>query len=115
MKWFRHALVAAMLFSAVPAALAQAPGTSPSRTPLTGTAPSGAPATHNTTTNESKTGAKPVPKPGGGPGLVWVNSASKAYHCPGSRYYGTTKQGSYMTEAAAKAAGNHPAQKKGCS
>lgn len=43
----------------------------------------------------------------GDPGRVWVNSGSKAYHCPGERYYGKTKRGEYMTEAAAKAAGAH--------
>ena len=26
--------------------------------------------------------------PGGGDGKVWVNSASKVYHCPGSKYFG---------------------------
>lgn len=45
--------------------------------------------------------------PGGGPGMVWVNTKSKAYHCSGTKYYGKTKAGSYMTEADAKAAGNH--------
>ena len=39
--------------------------------------------------------------------MVWVNSGSKAYHCPGERYYGKTRRGEYMTEAAAKAAGAH--------
>ncbi len=49
---------------------------------------------------------------GGGPGLVWVNPKSKVYHIQASRWYGRTKQGKYMTEAEAKAAGNHPAPGK---
>ena len=50
--------------------------------------------------------------PGGGPGMVWVNG--KVYHCMGDRYYGKTKRGSYMTEAAAKAAGDHGVGGKAC-
>ena len=45
---------------------------------------------------------------------VWVNSSSHVYHCPGSRYYGTTKRGSYATEAEARANGNRPAYGQAC-
>lgn len=61
-----------------------------------------------------KTPAAPAAA-GGGAGQVWVNPASKVYHCQGDRYYGKTKTGSYMTEAAAKAAGDRPSGGKACS
>ncbi|GGA78454.1 hypothetical protein GCM10011507_32100 [Edaphobacter acidisoli] len=53
--------------------------------------------------------------PGGGPGMVWVNSSSNVYHCPGSQFYGKTKSGSYMTEAEAKAKGAHADHNHPCS
>jgi hypothetical protein len=52
--------------------------------------------------------------PGGGNGKVWVNTTSKVYHCEGSKDYGTTKAGEYMTEADAKAKGFHGVKGKVC-
>ncbi|NYF80105.1 DUF3761 domain-containing protein [Granulicella arctica] len=40
-----------------------------------------------------------------GPGFVWVNPSKKVYYCYGTRYYGKTRHGVYMTEAEARAQG----------
>jgi hypothetical protein len=45
---------------------------------------------------------------------VWVNTASKVYHCPGTRYYGKTSRGTYMTEVEAQAHGHRPAYGRLC-
>lgn len=42
--------------------------------------------------------------------VVWVNTKSGIYHFRGTHNYGTTKQGTYICEASAKAAGDRAAE-----
>jgi hypothetical protein len=45
---------------------------------------------------------------------VWVNTNSGVYHCPGTRWYGRTKQGAYMSQREAQEKGNWPAYGNFC-
>lgn len=84
-----------------------APAATSKPAPATTAAPASAPAA------TSKTGTM-APVAGGGADKVWVNTASNVYHCPGTKYYGTTKAGAYMTEAEAKARGARPDHGQPC-
>jgi hypothetical protein len=42
--------------------------------------------------------------------VVWVNARSRVYHFAGTHNYGHTKEGAYMCEADAEAAGNRAAK-----
>ncbi|WP_058188682.1 DUF3761 domain-containing protein [Terracidiphilus gabretensis] len=94
---------------------APAPAAKPSSTPAPAPTPTPAPAKPASTSGEAKSTAPKTVAPGGGPGMVWLNTSSKVYHCYGGADYGTTKAGKYMSEADAKNAGGRPSGGKACS
>lgn len=75
-----------------------------------------APAPASKSMAASKSAPAATPAAGGGAGQVWVNTSSKtkAYHCQGSKWYGTTKEGKYMSASDAQAAGYHAAKGEKC-
>lgn len=45
---------------------------------------------------------------------VWVNASSGVYHCRGSRWYGNTRRGRYMSQSRAEADGYRAAHHRTC-
>jgi hypothetical protein len=102
--------------SAKSAASAPAPAAAPAPAPKQNSAPAATTSSAASSTPKSAgSRSAKTPAPGGGPGLVWVNTGTNVYHCYGAEFYGTTKAGKYMSEADAKAAGARPERNKPCS
>lgn len=67
-----------------------------------------------TPSQEEKTAPTQRQRSGNSDVKVWVNTNSGVYHCPGTRWYGNTKQGKYMTQGQAQDANYRPAYGKVC-
>ena len=86
-----------------PAPMAPAPAAAPKPAPMkTAARPTGA--------GEFSTEAEARARCGDS--VVWVNTKSHVYHLPGTRSYGTTKQGAYMCQADADASGDRASRSK---
>jgi hypothetical protein len=88
---------------------AAAPGTAADNGAAAKPAPASTPVA--STPAASKPAATQQTRPANSTGMVWVNTDSGIYHKPGTRYYGKTKQGKYMSEADAIKAGYRAAGK----
>jgi hypothetical protein len=108
--------------SATPAATAAAPTPAPKSAPASTSTPAAATSPTPSPAPAAVPSSKPAPAPkpaaqqqtpvAHSAGTVWVNTDSGVYHKPGTRWYGKTKQGKYMTEADAQKAGYRAAAKE---
>jgi hypothetical protein len=122
-------LIVIAAFAAVP--LVRAADTTPSPSPEASATPAkkhskkaaaSAAATATPASNPAAAGTTPAAKPhkapepqasqapGGGSGQVWVNTETHVYHKEGSKWYGKTKKGKYLSEADAVKEGDKPAK-----
>src|SRR5690606_8530687 len=69
---------------------------------------SGRPPAHHPSPSRRRSEAPSGSTAGNPSARVWVHTNSGVYHCPGARWYGATKEGTYMTQAEARERGYRP-------
>jgi cytoskeletal protein RodZ len=86
---------------------------SPAQSVTPATTPAETPANTPGSTGPASKPANTQPAPPASVAVtVWVNTDTGIYHKPGSRFYGKTKKGKYMTETDARKAGYREAKKE---
>ena len=80
--------------------------------PRTSASPSAATAPAATGARAAETATRPAPAAGGAHGLVWVNTETHVFHREGTRFYGKTKKGKYVTEQEAIKEGDKEAKRE---
>jgi len=101
-------------FAQAPAGNTPAPGTPETQQspPSSSTAPAQEPSQPET--GGMSRDSHPMEAGQGGRGMVWLNTHTRVYSCPGTRFYGKTKAGEYMTEAEARRRGARPDRGQTC-